>query len=83
MQIPTQRSRIPCFRPDGAIMRLDAHQCQEASNSSSLHPSRRHGNTFGHFSKFEKISTLLYRRIGKIACIRPDKRATPSGRRDP
>jgi hypothetical protein len=27
VQIPTQRSRIPWFRPDGSDMRLDAHQC--------------------------------------------------------
>jgi hypothetical protein len=61
VQIPTQRSRILCFRLGVPIMRLDAHQCREASNSSRLHPSGRHGNTFGHFSVFEKISALLYR----------------------
>jgi hypothetical protein len=25
VQIPTQRSRIPSFRPDGPVMRSDAH----------------------------------------------------------
>jgi hypothetical protein len=34
VQIPTQRSRIPSFRPDGSVMRPDAHQ---DSNSSRLH----------------------------------------------
>jgi hypothetical protein len=61
VQIPTQRSQISCSRPDGLVMRSDAHQCREASNSSRLHPSRRHGNTFGHSLEFEKIPTFLYR----------------------
>jgi hypothetical protein len=50
VQIPAQKSRIQCFRPDGLvmgtdapIMRQDAHQCREASNSSRLHPSGLHG----------------------------------------
>jgi hypothetical protein len=54
VQIPTQRSRILRFFPDGPIMRLDAHQCQEASNSSRLHPSGCHVNTFGRSSEFDK-----------------------------
>jgi hypothetical protein len=46
VQIPTQRSRILYFRLDGPVMRLDAHQYQEALNSSRLQPSEHHDNTF-------------------------------------
>lgn len=49
----------------------DAHQCQEASNSSSLHPPESHGNTFECSSDFEKISVLQY--------IRPNDMVVPSG----
>jgi hypothetical protein len=45
VQIPTQRSRIPRFRPDGPVMCSDAHQCLEDSQCSNVHPSGRHGNT--------------------------------------
>jgi len=63
VQIPTQRSRIPRFRPDGLVMILYAHQCLEDSNSSRLHPSGRHGNTSGHSSEFNKKSDFLLRYI--------------------
>jgi hypothetical protein len=53
------------FRPDALqlatsvrttrIFRPEAHQCLEASISSSLHPSGRNGESFGHSSEFEKI----------------------------
>jgi hypothetical protein len=59
VQIPTQKSRIPCFHLDGPIMRPSAHQCREALNSSRLHPSGHHGNTSGLSSEFEKIPALL------------------------
>jgi len=39
----------------------DTHQCREASNSSRLHQSGRHGNTSGRFSEFEKIPSFLCR----------------------
>jgi hypothetical protein len=29
VHIPTLRSRILSFRPDGSVLRQDAHQCQE------------------------------------------------------
>jgi hypothetical protein len=83
VHIPTQRSRIPCFRPDGPVMRPDAHQCREASNSSNLHPFERHGNTSGHSSEFKKIPTLLCKHgLGRqLAPVRTvlDDRATLSG----
>jgi hypothetical protein len=37
---PSQ-SRIPSFRLDGPVMRPDALQCPEVSNSSRLQPSGR------------------------------------------
>jgi len=61
VQIPTQKSRIPCFHLDGPIMRPSAHQCREALNSSRLHPFGRHGNTSRHSSEFEKIPSFLCR----------------------
>jgi hypothetical protein len=67
VQIPSQRSRIPSFRLNGPDMRPDTHHCLEDSNSSRLHPSRRHGNTFGCSSEFDKKSNFLLRHIyGKI-----------------
>jgi hypothetical protein len=42
-------------------MRPDTHQCREASDSSRLHPSGHHGNTFGHFLEFKKIPVFLCR----------------------
>jgi hypothetical protein len=66
VQIPSQRSWIPSFHPDGPVMRPDAHQCLEDLNSSRLHPSVRHGNTFGLSSEFDKKSDfLLTHRYGK------------------
>jgi hypothetical protein len=32
VQITTQRSQIPCFRPDDLVKRLDSHQ------SANIHP---------------------------------------------
>jgi len=54
MQIPTQRSRIPRFGLDSAVMRLDAHQCLEDSQCFNVHPFGCYGNTSGYTSKFEK-----------------------------
>jgi len=68
VQIPTQRSRIPRFIPDGPAMRPGTHQCPEVSNSSRLHPFGRHGNTFGRSSVFGKKSNFLLRhKYGKTA----------------
>jgi hypothetical protein len=68
MQIPTQRNWIPRFRPEGQVMRSDAHQCLEDSNSSRLHPSGRHGNMSGRSSKFHNTSWQHVRHIyGKTA----------------
>jgi hypothetical protein len=50
----------------------DAHQCLEASNSSSLHLSGRNGKSSGRSSEFEKIP--VFQRI------RPDDVVIPSGR---
>jgi hypothetical protein len=50
VQIPTQRSRILCFRLDGPIMRPDAHQYREASEQfqvASVRTSWQHVRT--HF----------------------------------
>jgi hypothetical protein len=55
-----------------SIIRPDAHQCLEASNSSSLHPSRRNGKSSGRSSEFEKIPVFK--------CIRRDDVAISSGR---
>jgi hypothetical protein len=47
-------------------MRPDAHKCQEASNSSKLHPSRCHGNMSERSSEFKKILAFLRRhRVGR------------------
>jgi hypothetical protein len=51
---------------------LDAHQYLEASNSWSLHLSKRNGKSSGHSSKFEKIPVFQW--------IRPDDVTIPSGR---
>jgi hypothetical protein len=52
--------------------RPDAHQCLEASNSSSLHPSGRNGKSSWRSSEFEKI--IVFQRI------RPDDVVILSGR---
>jgi hypothetical protein len=57
VHISTQKSRIPCFRPDGQVMPLDALQCQEAEKFKV----GRHGNTSRCFSEFEKILAFLHR----------------------
>jgi hypothetical protein len=68
VQIPSQKSQIQRFRPDGPIMRPDAHQYLEDSNSLRLHPSRRNGNTSRRSSEFDKKSDFLHKhRDGKIA----------------
>jgi hypothetical protein len=45
-------------------MRLDAYQCLEVSNCSSLHLSGHRSNASGCFSKFKKNP--------EFKCIRPD-----------
>jgi hypothetical protein len=47
VQILTQKSRIPCFRPDGPVMRPDTHQCREAEQFkvASVWTSRQHDRT--------------------------------------
>jgi hypothetical protein len=35
--------------------------CVKKPNNSKLHPSGRHGNTFGHTSDFKKIPVFLHR----------------------
>jgi hypothetical protein len=66
VHIPSQRSRIPRFRPDDPYMHLDAHRCLKDSNNSRLHLSRRHGNMSGRLLEFEKKSNFLHRhRYGK------------------
>lgn len=68
VQIPIQRSWIPRFCSYGLVMHPNAHQCLEDSNSSSLHPSRHHGNTSESSSEFNKKSNFLHKHInGKIA----------------
>jgi hypothetical protein len=59
VQIPTQRSRIPCFHPDNPVKRSDAHQSATSIRTTwqyrlRLHSSERHGNTFGRSSEFQK-----------------------------
>jgi hypothetical protein len=61
VQIPSQRSQIPSFPPDGPVMRPDAPQCLEDLNSSRLHPSGCCGNTPEHSSEFDKKSDFLLR----------------------
>jgi len=53
-------------------MHPNAFQCREASNSSRLYPSRRHGNTSGRSLKFKKIPALLWRHgVGRhLALVR-------------
>jgi len=63
VQIPTQRSRILSFHPEGPIMRPDAHQYLEDSQYSNVHPSRRHGNTSGRTLEFNKYSDFLHRHV--------------------
>jgi hypothetical protein len=47
-------------------MRLDAHQCPEVLNYSSLHPSGRLSNAYERLSVFNKKSVFLLRhRYGK------------------
>jgi len=61
VQIPSQRSRIPSFRPDGPVMHPNAHQCPEVLNCSKLHPSGRLSNASGRSSVFGKKSDFLLR----------------------
>jgi hypothetical protein len=72
MQIPSKRSQIRSFRPDGPIMRPNTHQCLEDSNNSRLHPSRRRSNTSERSSVFDKKLNFLHRhKYGKtVASVR-------------
>jgi len=73
VQIPSQRSRISSFRPDGPVMRLNGpimhpntHQCPEPLNNSRLHPSGHCDNASGCSLEFDKKSDFLYKhRHGK------------------
>jgi hypothetical protein len=53
----------PMLCTDGQVMRPDSRQCQEASNSSRLHPPGHHGSTSGRQTKFEKYSDFLFRHV--------------------
>jgi hypothetical protein len=65
-QIPTQRSRIPSFRPDGPVMHPDAHISVKEPNSLRLHPPGCHDNTSRRTSGFKKIPAFLHRhRVGR------------------
>jgi hypothetical protein len=71
--IPSRRSYVKASSVRTMrIFRPDAHQCLEALNSSSLHPSGRNGKSSGRSSEFEKI--LVFQRICR------DDVAIPSGR---
>jgi hypothetical protein len=71
--IPSGRSSVKAsFVRTTRTFCLDADQCLEASNSSSLHPSWRNGKSSGRSSEFEKI--LVFQRI------RPNNVVIPSGR---
>jgi len=82
VQIPTQRSRTPSFRPDAHQSAtsvwttwqylLDAHQCLETSNYSGLHPSGLNGKSSGRYLEFEKNPLFN--------CIHLDNVAIPSER---
>jgi hypothetical protein len=76
MQIPTQRSWIPRFRPDGPIMHPDAHQCQEAEQFKVAYVRTL-------FRVREDSNFLSQTQSGKTACTRSDARATPFGRQVP
>jgi hypothetical protein len=47
----------------------DAHQCLEASNNSSLHPSGRNDKSSGRSSEFEKIPVFQCIRLDAIQCL--------------
>jgi hypothetical protein len=83
VQIPTQRSRIPSFRPNGLVMRPDTYQCQEAEQFkvASIRTSWQHVRT--HFRVQKDFSFPSQTLRAETACSHPDSRATPSGRRDP
>jgi hypothetical protein len=64
-RFPVSRPDDVVFRPDAhqSVKSVrttrsflpDAHQCQEAFNSSRLHPSGRNGKSSGRSSEFKKI----------------------------
>jgi hypothetical protein len=60
VQFPSLNSRISSSRilPDKVAIPPGPHQRLEASNSERLKPFRLHGNTSGHSSEFEKISSV-------------------------
>jgi hypothetical protein len=76
VQIPTQKSRILCFHPNGSVMRTDTHQCREASEQfqvafvrncehvthpDAIHSSRRFQFSFAYME-------------WKTSCTRSDDR---------
>jgi hypothetical protein len=52
------RSLVSNLRPNEVVIPFGPLQCLEASNSSRLQLSGRHGNSFGSSSEFEKIPTF-------------------------
>jgi hypothetical protein len=83
VQIPTQRSRILSFHPDGPAMRLDTHQWREAKQFkvASVRTLWQHVRML--FIVQEDSSFPSQTQSEKTACTHPDNRATPSGLRDP
>jgi hypothetical protein len=80
-RFPVSRPDDVVFRPDAhqsttyvrttRSLRLDAHQCLEASNSSRLHPSGRNGKSSRRSLEFEKIP--VFQRIRRTTWLyRPD-----------
>jgi hypothetical protein len=69
VQIPTQRSRIPRFRPDGLVLRRDAHKCREAKQfkNASVQTSWQHIRT--HFRDREDSAFLHRHRVGRQLAI--------------
>jgi hypothetical protein len=80
VQIPTQRSRIPSFRPNGPVIRPDTHQCQEVEQLkvASVRTSWQHIRM--HFKVREELGFPSQTRIWEDSCIRLNDRATPSRR---
>jgi len=83
VQILTQRSWFQSFYPDDPIMRLDAHQCQEAEQVkvATVRTSWQHVWTLFRVREDSNFPSQTQSR--KAACTRLDARATPSGRQDP
>jgi hypothetical protein len=65
-QLTSQKSRIPCFRPDGPIIHPDVLQCLEDSDKLSVASIRTSGQHFRALYKVRDDSSFpLQTRIGK------------------